>query len=481
MNLQDLTIIETLKLLRHKEVKTTDLVRDQLDHIKKLDQKIGAYLFVNSEAALREAEERDKNGDFSQPLAGVPIAVKDVIVTSHQPSTAASKILGGYLSPYDATVVRKLKDAGAIILGKTNCDEFAMGSSTENSAYQKTHNPWDLSTVPGGSGGGSAAAVAADLTVAAIGTDTGGSIRQPAAFTGTVGLKPTYGRVSRYGVIALASSLDQVGPVTKDVTDAAALLSVMAGVDPNDATSSGEKVEDYGLGLDGLKLKGLRIGLPKEYFGEGVEEPVKNSILELSKKLEKLGAKVDWVTLPTSEQALSVYYIVLPSEASSNLARYDGIRFGKRAKVTSVLETYLKTREDGLGAEPKRRIMLGTYALSAGYYDAYYKKAKEVQELIREDFDRAFQRFDLLLSPTAPTTAFKFGAKKTPLEMYMNDILTLPANLAGNCAISVPAALSGGLPVGAQVIGPHFAEKKVLQLGKKIEEIVNFPKFEGVK
>jgi aspartyl-tRNA(Asn)/glutamyl-tRNA(Gln) amidotransferase subunit A len=353
-----------------------------------------------------------------------------------------------------------------------------MGSSTENSSYQLTKNPWDRARVPGGSGGGSAAAVAADLAVAALGTDTGGSIRQPAAFTGTVGLKTTYGRVSRYGVVALASSLDQVGPVTKNVTDAARLLSVIAGADENDATSLPGKAEAYEAGLDDLKLKGLRIGLAKEYFGSGVDEGIRDAVITMTEKLEELGAKIDWVSLPTSEQALSVYYIILPSEASTNLSRYDGIRFGKRAQASSVLETYLKSRSSYLGAEPKRRIMLGTYALSAGYYDAYFRKASEVRQLIRDDFHRAWEKFDLLISPTTPTTAFKFGAKKTPLEMYMNDILTLPSNLAGNTALSVPVGLLEGLPVGLQIIGPELSEKKVLQLGKKIEDLAQFEKLE---
>jgi len=478
MNLKNLTISQTLKMLRSKETTAAELVRDQLGHIKKLNGQLKAYLYLDEAGALKEAEERDRTGRFDLPLAGVPIAVKDVIATRDMPTTAGSKILTGYLSPYDATVVTRLKDAGAILLGKTNCDEFAMGSSTENSAYGATKNPWDPSTVPGGSGGGSAAAVAADLAVAALGTDTGGSIRQPAAFTGTVGLKPTYGRVSRYGVVALASSLDQVGPVTKDVADAGLLLSVIAGEDPNDATSLREPIEDYGAGLDGLKLKGLKIGLPKEYFGGGVEGAVKDTVLKVTKQLAELGAKVDWVSLPTSEQALSVYYVLLPSEASANLARYDGIRFGQRVEAASVLETYFKSRGKGLGPEPKRRIMLGTYALSAGYFDAYYKKAKEVQQLIRDDFDRSFASFDLLISPTAPTTAFKFGARKTPLAMYMNDILTLPSNLAGNTALSVPVGLSDGLPVGLQIIGPHLAEKKVLQLGKIIEGLAQFSNLE---
>lgn len=480
MNLNNLTITQTLAMLRRKETSTVELVRDQLSHIKKLDPRLGAYLYVDEAGALQAAEERDREGHFDLPLAGVPIAIKDVLVTRDMPTTAGSKILEGYLSPYDATAVRKLKDAGAILLGKTNCDEFAMGSSTENSAYHPTKNPWDTSRVPGGSGGGSAAAVAADLAVAALGTDTGGSIRQPAAFTGTVGLKPTYGRVSRFGAIALASSLDQIGPVTKDVTDAAILLSVIAGRDDNDATSRDEKTADYAKAIDSLNIKGLRIGLPKEYFGEGVDGGVKDAIITVSEKLSELGAKVDWVSLPTSEQALSVYYIILPSEASANLARYDGIRYGQRAQATSILETYLKSRGEGLGAEPKRRIMLGTYALSAGYFDAYYKKAKEVQGLIRSDFTKAWEKFDLLLGPTAPTTAFKFGARKTPLSMYMNDILTLPSNLAGNTAISVPVALSDGLPVGLQIIGPHWSEGKVLQLAKKIEDLAEFTKLEKI-
>ncbi len=479
MNLKGLGITETLRMLRSKEISALELVRDQLTHIEKMDPTFRAYLFVDQQGALKEAEQRDRQGTFDLPLSGVPIAIKDVICTTDSPTTAGSKILQGYVSPYQATVVKKLKDAGAIIIGKTNCDEFAMGSSTENSAYQKTLNPWDPSTVPGGSGGGSAAAVAADLAVAALGTDTGGSIRQPASFTGTVGLKPTYGRVSRYGVVALASSLDQVGPVTKNVTDAAILLAVIAGADENDATSTQEKVANYSRDLDKLKIKGLKIGLPKEYFGSGVDEEIKEQVQAVAKKLEDLGAAVDWVSLPTSEQALSVYYIILPSEASSNLARYDGIRYGARAQATSALATYLKSREAGLGAEPKRRIMLGTYALSAGYFDAYYKKAVQVQQLIRDDFDQSFKKFDLLISPTTPTTAFKFGARTSPLAMYMNDILTLPSNLAGNTAISIPIGLSNGLPVGIQVIGPHWSEEVVLQTAKQIENLVKFRGLNG--
>lgn len=478
MNLKNLTITQSLKLLRDKEVSCLELVQDQLDHIDKFDSKIGSYLYVDQAGALKAAEARDKEGSYELPLAGVPLAIKDVLVTSDMPTTAGSKTLEGYLSPYDATAVKKLKAAGAILLGKTNCDEFAMGSSTENSAYQATKNPWDLTRVPGGSGGGSAAAVAADLAVAALGTDTGGSIRQPAAFTGTVGLKPTYGRVSRYGVVALASSLDQVGPVTKSVEDAARLLSVIAGFDENDATSLKEAVPTYEAGLRDLRIKGLKVGLPKEYFGQGVDQAVKDAVTTFAETLAEQGAKVDWVSLPTSEQALAVYYIILPSEASSNLARYDGVRFGKRHNAVSVLDLYLKTRSGYLGPEPKRRIMLGTYALSSGYYDDYYVKATKVQHLIRADFERVWQKFDLLVSPTSPTTAFKFGSTKTPLEMYMNDILTLPSNLAGNTSLSVPIGLVEGLPVGLQIIGPHLSEKKVLQLGRRVEEMAQFEKLE---
>lgn len=477
MNLNGLTITETLTMLRGKQVSCVELVTDQLDNIKKIDPKIGAYLYVDSQGALLQAAALDKMGTFDAPLSGVPVALKDVLCTIDCPTTAGSKILSGYVSPYEGQVVKALRQAGAIILGKTNCDEFAMGSSTENSAYHKTSNPWGRARVPGGSGGGSAAAVAADLAVAALGTDTGGSIRQPAAFTGTVGLKPSYGRVSRSGVVALASSLDQVGPVTKNVTDSAHLLRVIAGYDPGDATSSTAGVPNYTTSLDTMDLKKIRIGLPKEYFGSGVDSAVKDAVLAVVKKLTGAGAKTDWASLPTSEQALSVYYIILPSEASSNLARYDGIRYGLRQTESSILDTYLSSRQAGFGEEPKRRIMLGTYALSAGYYDAYYKKANQVRQLIRDDFEKAWEKFDLLISPTTPTTAFKFGAKKTPLQMYMNDILTLPSNLAGSTAISIPISLVGGLPVGLQIIGPAFQEHQVLRLAKKIEDIV---KFEGL-
>lgn len=462
-------------MLRNKELSAAEITRAHLDRIEKLDPKLHAFLYIDKQGAQEKAEILDKSSDFSAPMAGVPLALKDVITTTDMPTTAASKILEGYVSPYEATVTSKLREAGAIFLGKTNLDEFAMGSSTENSGYQKTMNPWDLERVPGGSGGGSATAVTADLTVAALGTDTGGSIRQPAAFTGSVGLKPTYGLVSRYGVIALASSLDQVGPVTKNVSDCAYLLDIIAGLDPNDATNLMHR-ENYYEGLNEFELKGLKIGLPKEYFGAGINPQISAQIKELVHKIELAGAFVEEVSVPHSEEALSVYYIILPSEASSNLARYDGIRYGARAQATSVLDTYLKTRELGLGDEPKRRIILGTYALSAGYADEFYKKAVTVQQLIRQDFVEAFKKVDLMISPTAPSVAFKFGAASTPLQMYMNDILTLPINLAGNCAISIPAGLVDNLPIGLQIIGPHLGEKKVLQLAKKIEDFVQFDK-----
>lgn len=476
MNLQGLTILETKKLLQGKQVSALELAQDLLHHIGQTDPKIGSYLYVDKEGVLKEAEARDKAGLFDLPLAGVPIAVKDVIATVAMPTTAGSKILQGYLSPYDATVVTKLHQAGAIIVGKTNLDEFAMGSSTENSAYQKTVNPWDHTRIPGGSGGGSAAAVAADLAVAALGTDTGGSIRQPAAFTGTVGLKPTYGRVSRYGIVALASSLDQVGPVTKNVSDAAALLNIISGLDNSDATSLPAPVPDYLKNLDKLDLKKMRIGLPIEYFGSGVDAEILRQVKEVAKKLQQLGADVVEVSLPNSEQALSVYYVIMPSEASSNLARYDGIRFGKRHSGKDVLDIYLKTRAAGFGDEPKRRIVLGTYALSTGYYEAFYQQAVAARQAVRQDFDNVFKRVDLLIAPTTPTTAFKFGEMSSPLAMYMNDILTIPSNLAGNTAISIPIGLAAGLPVGLQIIGPHLAEEKLLQLAKKIEDIVEWPK-----
>jgi aspartyl-tRNA(Asn)/glutamyl-tRNA(Gln) amidotransferase subunit A len=475
MNLTNLSIIESLSLLREKKVSATELVSSHIERIEKLDGELGAFLYIDHQGAIKKAEELDRRSDFSNTLSAVPFAIKDSILTSDMPSTAGSKILKGFVSPYNATVVEKIKNAGAIVLGKTNMDEFGMGSSTENSGYQKTLNPWDFARVPGGSGGGSAVAVAADLAVAGLGEDTGGSIRQPAAFTGTVGLKPTYGLVSRYGVVAYASSFDQVGPVTKNVLDSAYLFNIISGPDDNDATSL-SYTQDYFSEIDMGELKGLKIGLPKEYFDEGIDRSIAEKVRWVAKHLESIGVEIVEVSLPHSGEALSVYYIIALSEASSNLARYDGIRFGPRAKSSSVVETYLKTRAEGFGAEPKRRIILGTYALSAGYADEFYKRAVAVRQLINQDFLEAFQKVDLLLGPTTPTTAFKFDSNATPLEMYMNDILTVPVNLSGIPALSIPIGLLGNLPVGLQIIGPRLGEKKIFQVAKKIEDMVGFDK-----
>jgi aspartyl-tRNA(Asn)/glutamyl-tRNA(Gln) amidotransferase subunit A len=407
------------------------------------------------------------------PLAGVPIAVKDMIVTRGLATTAASKILEGWVPPYDAGVVERLRAAGAIILGKVNCDEFAMGSSTERSAYQKTTNPWDLSRVPGGSSGGSSAAVAAGLCAASLGTDTGGSIRQPAAFCGVVGIKPTYGRVSRWGVIAFASSLDQVGPLARSVHDAALVLEAISGFDPRDSTSLDEPVPAYSQALTG-DVKGLRIGLPKEYFGEGIDADVRAALDTTIASLRERGATTVDISLPHTHLALTAYYIVAPAEASSNLARYDGIRFGKAAaQPKDLLDLYMRTRGAGFGPEVKRRIMLGTYALRSGYYDAYYKKAQQVRALIKRDFDEAFAQVDVILTPTTPTAAFPFGAKASPLDMYLADVFTLSCNLAGLPGISVPCGLtSAGLPIGAQLLGKPLDEATLLRAGQVIETAV---------
>ncbi|OLD36198.1 MAG: aspartyl/glutamyl-tRNA amidotransferase subunit A, partial [Myxococcales bacterium 13_1_40CM_2_68_15] len=404
------------------------------------------------------------------PLDGIPIALKDIYCMEGVETTCGSKILRGYVPPYDATVVRKLKQAGAVIVGKLNMDEFAMGSSTENSAYGPTMNPWDLSRTPGGSSGGSAAAVAARLVAGAFGTDTGGSIRQPAAMVGCVGMKPTYGRVSRYGVIAFASSLDQVGPFAQDVRGVAYLLSAVAGHDENDQTSSRRPVPDYAAAL-GRDVRGLRLGVPREYFGEGVSPEVEHAVRAGIERLRGLGCEVRDISLPNSPHAIATYYIVATAEASSNLARYDGVRYGYRARAGQLLEMYEKTRAEGFGAEVKRRIMLGTYALSAGYYDAYYLRAQKVRTLIRRDFDQAFATVDAVVSPTSPTTAFRLGEKlDDPLAMYLSDVYTVPVNLAGLPGISVPCGFdSKGLPVGLQLIGKPFDEETLLRMARAAE------------
>lgn len=480
MELFELTIHELHPLLFKKELGVEELVRTLYKRIEAVDEKIGAYLFLTKEKALRRAREVQKGivkGEFNSPLAGIPVGLKDNLCTRGVRTTCASKILANFVPPYDATVVEKLTQAGAVFLGKLNLDEFAMGSSTENSGFFPCRNPWDLSRVPGGSSGGAAAAVAAGEAICALGSDTGGSIRQPAAFCACVGLKPTYGRVSRYGLVAFASSLDQIGPLTKDVTDCALVLQEIAGHDPRDSTSVPLPVPDYTQALV-PEIKGLRLGVPKEYFEGGGEEGVKEVIWEALKKFEDLGAEVAEVSLPRTPYALPAYYLIAPAEASSNLARYDGVAYGYRAPVEEdMVKMYKKTRNEGFGPEVKRRIMLGTYALSAGYYDAYYLKALKVRRLIKEDFDRAFERFDALVSPVSPTVAFKLGEKiDDPLAMYLSDLYTIPVNLAGIPALSLPAGFRDGLPVGLQLMGKPFAEPTLLRVAYAFEQATAFPR-----
>jgi len=476
MSLHTLTIQEARRQLQRGEISSRDLTQAVLSRIQSVDGKLKAYLWLNAEDALRQAEEVDGKSD--KPLAGIPIAVKDVLNVAGQPCTCASKILRGYISPYDATVIARLRAAGAVLLGRTNMDEFAMGSSTENSSWGTTGNPWDLSRIPGGSSGGSAAAVAADAAIAALGSDTGGSIRQPAALCGCVGFKPTYGRVSRYGLVAFASSLDQIGPFTKTVADAALLTQVMAGHDEWDSTSVPEAVPDY---LAELKkgVKGLRIGLPKEYFIPGMDREVEAAVRAAVAQLEQLGAEVVEVSLPHTDYAVAVYYLVATAEASANLARFDGVRYGLRVPGDDVIDMYGKTRGAGFGPEVKRRIMLGTYALSAGYYDAYYLRALKVRALIRRDFERAFAKCDVLVTPTAPEVAFKAGEKSDdPLKMYLSDIFTISANLAGICGISLPCGFSRQpkLPIGLQILGPAMGEAAVLRAAYTYEQATDWHK-----
>jgi len=470
--------------LKSGKITSLELTEKYFDSIKEKDDKILAYLTLNKDNALKSAQEVDdkiKKGEEIDLIAGIPMALKDNMCQKGVRTTAASKILDNYIAPYDATVVKKIKKEGVVILGKTNMDEFAMGASTESSAYQKTKNPLDLSRVPGGSSGGSAAAVAGEMAVYALGSDTGGSIRQPAAFCGVVGLKPTYGRVSRHGLIAMASSLDQIGPITQSVEDAAIVLSRIAGMDKKDATSaqsSGKLYEDY---LQG-DIKGMKIGVPKEYFGNDLNEEMRKISFEALEKFKELGAELVEVNIPHNEYALPTYYIIVPSEISSNMARFDGIRYGlsiddeEKSKIGNgnLLETYLDTRENGFGDEVKRRIMLGTYALSAGYYDAYYKKAQKVRRLLRQDFEAAFKKVDVIFSPTAPEVAFKFGEKTLdPLQMYLSDIYTVTANLIGAPAISFPIGKMTedgvDLPVGGQLMGKWFGEEELLNAAYTFE------------
>ena len=469
------TIAETTRRIHAGEVTAEQLVEDMLARIASLDGKLDAFLALDAEGARTAAREVDRKRTAGEPLgalAGVPIALKDNLVTKGLATTAGSKILAGWIPPYDGSAAERLRAAGAIIVGKLNLDEFGMGSSTENSAFQKTKNPWNAERVPGGSSGGSAAAVAAGLCAASLGTDTGGSIRQPAALCGVVGVKPTYGRVSRWGVVAFASSLDQVGPLARTVDDAARMLGVIAGHDPRDATSLDAPVPDYVAALAG-GVRGLRIGLPREYFDAQIDPEVRAALDRTIAALREGGAEVGAVTLPHTALALPAYYIVAPAEASSNLARYDGVRYGQRVEATDLLDMYRRTRGAGFGPEVKRRIMLGTYALRSGYYDAYYKKAQQVRTLIKRDYEAAFAVADVLLTPTTPSAAFPFGAKATPLDMYLADIFTLSCNLAGLPGISVPCGLTGdGLPIGAQLLGKPLDEVTLLRAGAAIETAV---------
>src|SRR5713226_5763681 len=461
-DLPALTIAELQSLLRRKEISPCEVINSLRARIENVEPKIDAYLSIDFEAAAKEADK----ADVDLPLGGVPIAIKDIINVKGQPCTCASKILANYRSPYDATIILKLRASGAIPFGKTNMDEFAMGSSTENSSVKVTRNPWDLSRVPGGSSGGSAAAVAADAAFAGLGTDTGGSIRQPASLSGVVGVKPSYGRVSRFGLVAFASSLDQVGPLTKTVRDSALIMNAIAGHDPQDSTSLSELVPDYTKNL-GRDLKGMRLGLPKEYMIEGIDPQVKSAVDTALKQLQSLGAEIVDVSLPHTDYGIAVYYFLATAEASANLARFDGVRYGYRAKdPKDLLDHYGRTREEGFGAEVKRRIILGTYVLSSGYYDAYYLRAQKVRELIRQDFARAFEKVDALVSPTSPVPAFKLGERTAdPLQMYLADIFTNAGNLAGICGISLPCGFAKSGRRGDTDSSPGEIDQQQLPIG----------------
>ncbi len=468
-----LTITEALKLLRARQLSALELTNAYLERIERLNPQVQAYLTVTADVARQQAQAADQaraNG-ADDPLLGIPLAIKDVLSTRDVETTCGSKILKGYQPLFDATSVNRLKQAGGIVLGKANCDEFAMGSSTENSAYTTTRNPWNLERVPGGSSGGSAAAVSAGLAAGALGTDTGGSIRQPGAFCALAALKPSYGRVSRYGLVAFGSSLDCAGPLARTVEDAARLLQAIAGHDPLDSTSMNLPVPDYVAGLTG-EVKGLRIGVPEQYFIDGMQAEIEGAVRAALSHLEGMGATLVPISLPHTEYSLPVYYIIAPAEASTNLARYDGIRFGPKIDKGDMWPTYKATRGQGFGAEVKRRIMLGTYALSAGYYDAYYGKAQAVRTLIKQDFDQAFAQVDVIIAPTTPSTAFRIGDNTSdPLKMYLEDVFTLPASLAGICGLNVPCGFDQqGLPIGMQILGKAFSEEVVLRVGHAYEQ-----------
>ncbi|MTI66815.1 MAG: Asp-tRNA(Asn)/Glu-tRNA(Gln) amidotransferase subunit GatA [Firmicutes bacterium] len=486
MDFLKLTVHELRDKLRNGEITSEEIVKGYFDRLEKLEDKLDSFLTITKKEAIKEAkkiDERLKNGEKLGDLAGIPVAIKDNIVTKDIKTTCGSKILEDFIPPYNATIIEKLKSEGAIIIGKTNLDEFAMGSSTENSAYKVTKNPWDLTRVPGGSSGGSAAAVASGEVPYALGSETGGSVRQPASFCGLVGLKPTYGLISRYGLVAFASSFDQIGPFTKDVEDLAIVLNNIIGYDKMDTTSVEVEKKDYKNALKD-DIKGLKIALPKEYFDEGINKEVKGKVLKAVKVLEDLGAKVDEVSLPHSDYGLATYYVLAPSEASSNLSRFDGIRYGSRVKdYDSLDELFIKTRSEGFGEEVKRRVMMGTYCLSSGYYDEYYNKAQKVRTLIKKDFDDIFKEYDVIISPTTPSLPFKIGERNDdPLAMYMSDILTVSVNIAGVPALSIPCGLIDGLPVGLQIIGKAFDEETIIKVAYNYEKNSDFilePKMGG--
>ena len=474
-----LTLHEARELLDRGEISSVELTQAVLDRIEDVEDRVKAFVTVTQDTALAQARDADARiaaGDAAA-LTGIPVQLKDNMCTRGIATTCSSRMLEHFVPMYDATVARRLYDDGAVLVGKGNLDEFAMGSSTENSAFFPTRNPWDLERVPGGSSGGPAAAVAAGECIFSLGSDTGGSVRQPAALCGVVGLKPTYGLVSRYGLVAFGSSLDQIGPLTKDVTDSAIAMNAIAGHDPRDSTSTAYEVPDYTKALTG-DIRGLRIGVPEEYFAEGIEPGVEQAVRTAIQVLEELGASVEETSLPHTPYALAVYYIIAPSEASANLARYDGVKYGySTGQADSMWDALQKTRQEGFGPEVKRRIMLGTYALSAGYYDAYYLKAQRVRTLIRREFDQVFERFDALVAPTSPSVAFRLGEKMDdPIQMYLNDIFTQPANIAGIPAISVPAGTSDGLPVGLQIMGKHLSEKALFRVAHAYEQATEWHK-----
>lgn len=479
--LHQLTIHEAHELLKQRKISSEELTESVLKRIAEIEGKVHACVTIVEDIALKEAEKLDnyiKTAHEITPLTGIPTLIKDVICTKGVRTTCGSKMLENFVPPYDATVIEKLKAQKAVIVGKTNMDEFAMGSSTEHSAFSPTYNPWDLSRVPGGSSGGSAVAVSTGEAIYALGSDTGGSIRQPAALCSVVGLKPTYGRVSRFGLVAFASSLDQIGPITKDVTDCALVMNVISGYDSRDSTSAPYPVPDYTRQLI-PGIKGLKIGIPREYLVEGVQDQVRVALQAAINKLQELGAEIDWeVSLPHTKYALAAYYILAPSEASANLARYDGVKYGfSERDASNVIETTEKTRQFGFGPEVKRRIMLGTYALSAGYYDAYYLKAQKVRTLIKQEFDQAFEKCDALVTPTSPIVPFKLGEKlEDPMQMYLSDVCTLPINIAGIPAISIPAGFADNLPIGMQIMGKPFSEEILLRIAFAYEQATDWHK-----